>query len=140
MGLEHFKQMYEDALALDCKAAIDALRLTYDVGDQRVQVCEPGIWQSKSFDEAMRAARKLVRLYEETYLAELQEMAAAGLVQVRAAVLPTVAATATPAYAALVAVASSMHPTMVTVNNPEYLGSDEQAATDDQFFEMLEKM
>ena len=124
MGIEHFKRMYEDAVALDCKAFPLALELTMRTQTAIVVENEPGIWESQSFDEAMRAARKLVLIFEDHFLAELRELAAEGLVQMRAPVLPTVAATASSEEAARLAMASMIHPPHIVVNDTNYIGSD----------------
>jgi hypothetical protein len=125
MGIEHYKRMYEDAVKLDCKAFPLALELVNRTQNPIVFENEPGIWETKSFDEAMRAARKLVRLYEEHFLAELREMAAEGLVQMRAPTLPTVPHGATSEEAARIALAATVAPPKVVTTDPAYIGSDD---------------
>lgn len=139
MGIEHFNRMYADALELECKAFPLALRLMMRSLSPIVFEDEPGIWESKSFDEAMRAARKLVQLYETSFLAELQEMVAAGKQQMRMPVLPTLPVTATAKEMARVAMAAAIAPPKVTVKEPEYLANDEFLITPDEFHAYLEQ-
>lgn len=130
MGIEHFNLMYEAALELDCRALVEAMAMVYGPADAI---------NCGALDKAMRLTRKLIKLHDETFIAELRELIAEGRITMRTQVLPVVKANATPEQAAYVAMAASIYPPMAEVKNPHYLGSDCMQCTPDEFYSILEQ-
>jgi len=59
MGQEHFKQMYEDALAVDCRAMLLLMDMLQTPQYERV-LYGSGFWESLPVDVIMAKARALV--------------------------------------------------------------------------------
>ena len=78
MGERHFQQMYEDALAVDCKA----WRLLMDMlmPTSRVDItCD--IWRKKPFDVALNDARNMAYL-ADGYFDDMKELLLDGAIEV----------------------------------------------------------
>jgi len=117
MGKEHFKQMYKDALAVDCQAMLLFMDLvSHDYRDQ--QLFGHGFWELMPVDVIMDKARELTRLWAD-YVTDMKRM----LVNGTTSVLMT---------------GPSGKP--VRVRDPRVIDFDETVGTPEAFFYMLMSM
>lgn len=118
MGQALFKQMYDDALAVDRRAMMVFLDLVTPLpADQRSFGC--GFWESMPSDVIMDKARGLVPLGDE-FLTNMKKM----LVNGKASVLMVDARTGQP----------------VRIRDPDVIDFDEPAVTSIGFFHMMMTM
>lgn len=118
MGQALFKQMYDDALAVDCRAIMVFLDLlTPSSADRRS--FGRGFWESMSPDVIMDKARGLVPLGDE-FLTNMKKM----LVNGKTSVLMIDTRTGRP----------------VRVRDPDVIDFDEPAVTPTGFFHMMMTM